>query len=217
MSSSIFQLVSYLLTDQPTQPLTHLTVVQHVFHAKCLYEIRPPYVSTSVRHSGQVHLHQVSFVGNHGNLGWMNEKSNNLLNLAPLAWMVQQLKDIEIVFDEDEVRKWFADARSQTDALWYHGEVFQGAWYSRLLGNAMLRPGRIVNLQGCTPASEIHESARLRGYGRVHHDDAVSGYSPVPLTDGTWRWYRTGSDLSEADELREAVMGDLERILLGLN
>ncbi|KAF8854245.1 hypothetical protein BDZ45DRAFT_693563 [Acephala macrosclerotiorum] len=60
--------------------------VQFAFHAVSLHEVRAPFFPTLMSGSK---VHQVSFPGGYGNLGWIEHKES--LHRSPLAWMIQQL------------------------------------------------------------------------------------------------------------------------------
>ncbi|KAK8112838.1 hypothetical protein PG984_013364 [Apiospora sp. TS-2023a] len=77
--------------------------VKFAFHCISLHETREPFISTLMR--GPT-VHQVSFPGSHGNLGWIEEDEG--LVHAPFAWMVQQLHaHLNISFDQTQLEKRF--------------------------------------------------------------------------------------------------------------
>ncbi|KAF4338684.1 hypothetical protein FBEOM_7390 [Fusarium beomiforme] len=97
--------LSYLHRSKyKTKSIDHVPKnVKYAFHALALHETRSPYSPTYM--CGR-NVHQVFFLGDHGNMGKLGEQEG--LVHAPLAWMVQQLSShMDLSFDEDKLRKRF--------------------------------------------------------------------------------------------------------------
>ncbi|KAK7959653.1 uncharacterized protein PG986_004507 [Apiospora aurea] len=77
--------------------------VKYAFHCLSLHETREPFSPTLMCGPG---VHQVSFPGSHGSLGWI-EETEGLVH-APFAWMIQQLHThLNISFDKTQLAKHF--------------------------------------------------------------------------------------------------------------
>ncbi|KAF4955923.1 hypothetical protein FSARC_11738 [Fusarium sarcochroum] len=84
--------------------------VRYAFHALSLHETREPFSPTYMRGPN---VHQVFFVGNHGDMGWVDNHESFVH--APLSWMIQQLEShLNIAFDEDELQRYFLSYRHRT-------------------------------------------------------------------------------------------------------
>jgi hypothetical protein len=164
--------------------------VRYAFHALALHETRSPYSPTYM--CGR-NIHQVFFLGDHGNMGKLGEQEG--LVHAPLAWMIQQLSShLSITFDEDKLKKRFPSCVSegQAETISRHRthdtthEVMMkhswccpsgsisGAGVSRLviMGRKDRNPGMVLNCCGaeCTD-SGIDESTQheiASAHAQVH-------------------------------------------------
>ncbi|RBR07262.1 uncharacterized protein FIESC28_10761 [Fusarium coffeatum] len=78
--------------------------VKYSFHALSLHETREPFSPTYM--TGE-NVHQVFFLGNHGDLGWVVVGQESFVHAA-LAWMIQQLHShSKIEFDDDKLKRYF--------------------------------------------------------------------------------------------------------------
>ena len=179
-----------------------------------LHETRAPYRPTLM--TGKK-VHQVFFPGNHGHLGWIEEKEG--LVHAPLAWMIQQLQTyVGLEFDEEQLIARFPNyqrssrapnavaSSSGSDTLvptmelqeddsllaidppkWYQGRILP---YSSALLAVIGKHSRSPGyLSSIEDAREaqIHCGARLRG--TVGGVEAVPGYTMGRSEDGV-HWTR---------------------------
>jgi hypothetical protein len=139
--------------------------------------------------------YQVSFPGNHGNLGWI-EDTESLVH-GPLAWMVQQHDTfLHIKFDESELAKIFPCYRSEgadeptddTAGTWYNADMRRTHSASlAIMGKRLRKPGRINYANGFTDL-KVHIGARLRNHGASEDEDAVPGYVLMAPVTGPPHW-----------------------------
>ncbi|KAI1068204.1 hypothetical protein LB507_004237 [Fusarium sp. FIESC RH6] len=91
-----------------TVPNIGSTDVKYSFHALSLHETREPFSPTYM--TGE-NVHQVFFLGNHSDLGWIVVGQETFVH-AVLAWMIQQLHShSKIKFDDDKLKRYFNSYR----------------------------------------------------------------------------------------------------------
>ncbi|KAF9779361.1 hypothetical protein IL306_001906, partial [Fusarium sp. DS 682] len=170
--------------------LTFGTDVKYAFHALALHESRSPYSPTYM--CGH-NVHQVFFLGDHGNMGKLGEQEG--LVHAPLAWMVQQLHShMNITFDEDKLKKRFPSCVSERQAASVtrqgtedttHEVMMKHAWccpsgsipgagVGRLviMGRKDRNPGMVLNCCGAecgdSSSDEIAQHEATSSHAQVH-------------------------------------------------
>jgi hypothetical protein len=177
--------------------------VKVAIHAVALHEPRAPFAATLMRGAN---VYQVSFPGNHGNLGWMDKKNPDDLICGPLAWVLQQLQThLNLTFKEDRLVKYFPRFRPEEPVVLPNAENEEAipTWVKSkipktngvllsIMGKSTRKPGRITSSDTIVPDIEIHRSVRLRGHGQSPNDPPIAGYHPAMDTDGTHYWAKDG-------------------------
>jgi hypothetical protein len=152
--------------------------VKVAIHAVALHEPRAPFAATLMRGAN---VHQVSFPGGHGNLGWRDEKNPDELSCGPLAWVLQKLKThLNLKFNEDQLEKYFPryrpgepipNAENEAVAACINAKIpkTNGILLS-IMGRRARKPGRIRSPETNVPDVEMHRSVRLHGHGQSSND-----------------------------------------------
>jgi len=176
-------------------------------------------------------LAQVWFPGNHGEIGWENE--NKGLSDAPLAWTVDQLHThVGIQLDDAALQARFpayrASPASHQPPTWRTSRTHHTRSATlTVLGRKPRLPGTYVR-EGMLTNENVHITARLRSQ-ELPLENIVPGYRHHMDSDGRYYWAKkpTSFTWSRAStpalppishvRIAEAVLGDLERVLLGLS
>ncbi|KAF4956025.1 hypothetical protein FGADI_4198 [Fusarium gaditjirri] len=109
---------------------------KYAFHALALHGTRSPYSPTYM--CGH-NVHQVFFLGDHGNMGKLGEQEG--LVHAPLAWMVQQLSShLNIIFDEDKLKIRFPSCISEEYAEMMSRQETHGTTHEAMMKHAWCCP-----------------------------------------------------------------------------
>ncbi|GKU07189.1 hypothetical protein FLAG1_10113 [Fusarium langsethiae] len=180
--------------------------VKNSFHCLALHEEREPFSPTYM--CGE-NVHQVFFVGNHGDMGWIDRRKESFVH-APLAWVIQQLHwHSSIQFDEKKLKEYFPSYGRAPDAHLpcINGPVTRtNRGILALMGRKVCKPWK--DLVKCMPTSDniestynatssdtelpivqIHTSARY-----YKQPDAVPSYIQNNLHEGRFHWVRQGCE-----------------------
>lgn len=168
-------------------------------------------------------LRQVWFLGSHRDVA--NGDESGSIGDIVLAWCVASLETYAgIAFDKAKLSVRFPrmgdDVPKSNGLIWVHDDIrdpVKGLWW--LMGRSIRVPN-IEVAHGKRTNEEVHETARLRGYGSSHGSSVVAGHS-VERQGGFFVWRRDESHPSESDAeariLREAVISPREAHLLGIS
>ncbi|KAF0636719.1 hypothetical protein FPSE5266_11420 [Fusarium pseudograminearum] len=184
--------------------------VKNSFHCLALHEQREPFSPTYM--SGK-NVHQVFFVGNHGDMGWIDRRKESFVH-APLAWVVQQLYwHSGIRFDEVKLKEYFPSyGRDLGDNLpCIDSPIARTSRITRLfMGIKKRQPWNAANYlltadngknNGPEPTCDacdtilsdvqIHVSARYYEQPEL----AVPGYTQNAPIEGKFHWIQRGNAL----------------------
>jgi hypothetical protein len=213
--------------------IVKITEVQNNFHAISLNEIREPFELTPMHlpENSPNRLAQVWFPGSHGDIGWENEMKG--LSDAPLAWMLDQLHThAGIQLDEPALQARFpaygASPDSSKPPTWRTSRTHRTrSAVLTILGRKPRLPGTYVR-DGMLTNENVHITARLRSQ-ELPLENIVPGYRHYVDSNGRYYWAKKPTSftwtrsstpaLPPVSQVRisEAVLGDLEKVLLGLS
>ncbi|KAH7196378.1 uncharacterized protein B0J16DRAFT_408120 [Fusarium flagelliforme] len=183
--------------------------VKYSFHALSLHETREPFSPTYM--SGD-NVHQVFFLGNHGDLGWVDVGEESCVHAA-LAWMIQQLHShSKIEFDGEKLKRYFTNnrpnlarypwangriTRTSAPVLAFMGKKVRKPWRSRGALEGGSDGSESTRISGCAahtlPEIQIHIGARVR---ESTEENVVPGYTLKAPIEGQPYWARRGANRS---------------------
>ncbi|UZP34348.1 hypothetical protein NXS19_002164 [Fusarium pseudograminearum] len=179
--------------------------VKNSFHCLALHEQREPFSPTYMRGKN---VHQVFFVGNHGDMGWIDRRKESFVH-APLAWIVQQLQwHSGMRFDEVKLNEYFPSyGRDPGDNLpCIDGPIARTSRITRLfMGIKKRQPWNAANClrtadngknNGPEPTGDtIHFDAQIHVSARYYEqpDLAVPGYTQNARIGEKFHWIQQGN------------------------
>ncbi|KAI0111991.1 hypothetical protein F4814DRAFT_441208 [Daldinia grandis] len=199
--------------------------IDKVFHALALHEYRAPFQPTlmHVPEHRRTCLKQVYFLGSHGDVGRLSEGAS--LGDITLAWILQHLRDIGIVFNQDEIDNQFprpsADyslTKTQSHNLAHYSIRRSSTYLWKPFGRYVRRPGHGYR-DGWVANETIHASVRLHDRGLKGAYQSIPGYSIRMNEDQTYSWCPniiSGIDCIAEEPLAEEPLGDYEAWLHGI-
>jgi hypothetical protein len=153
-------------------------------------------------------VHQVFFVGNHGDMGWIDRRKQSFVHAA-LAWAIQQLHwHSGISFDDEKLMEYFPRYLRATggDFTWGNLRVTRPTRRTlAFMGRKVRQPWKVVGR--CLHTSNNAESTRLDTdlsdtslpevqihIGARYYDqpNAVPGYAQSWPVGGEFHWVRQG-------------------------
>ncbi|CAG1986325.1 hypothetical protein QX201_002003 [Fusarium graminearum] len=174
--------------------------VKNSFHCLALHEQREPFSPTYMRGKN---VHQVFFVGNHGDMGWIDRRKESFVH-APLAWIVQQLDwHSGILFDEVKLKEYFPSYGRDpgNDLPCIDGPIARTSRITRLfMGIKERQPWNVANFShtanngendghdttGDTILSDVQIHVSARYY--EHPELAVPGYTQNARIEEKFHW-----------------------------
>ncbi|PTD13366.1 hypothetical protein FCULG_00004486 [Fusarium culmorum] len=179
--------------------------VKNSFHCLALHEQREPFSPTYMRGKN---VHQVFFVGNHGDMGWIDRRKESFVH-APLAWIVQQLDwHSGIRFDEVKLKEYFPSYGRDpgNDLPCIDGPIARTSRITRLfMGIKERQPWNVANFSrtanngdndghdtaGDTILSDVQIHVSARYY--EHPELAVPGYTQNARIEEKFHWIQQGN------------------------
>ncbi|CAF3589937.1 unnamed protein product [Fusarium graminearum] len=179
--------------------------VKNSFHCLALHEQREPFSPTYMRGKN---VHQVFFLGNHGDMGWIDRRKESFVH-APLAWIVQQLDwHSGIRFDEVKLKEYFPSYGRDpgNDLPCIDGPIARTSRITRFfMGVKERQPWNVANYPhtanngenngpdttGDTILSDVQIHVSARYYEQP--DRAVLGYTPTARIGEKFHYIQRGN------------------------